>query len=128
MHPFDTFDSDWRNDAAMASACAELYRYLDSSRLDHYSFAQLRGATSRIDDAKLASVLQYLSSPRCNILKQVFLFFDHADGLYEIPDADVVTYLAKGEFPHPETGQLIPDLNQIVVAYDLGPHFERTSA
>ena len=128
MQPFDTFDSDWRDDAAIASACADLYRYLDFSRLDHYSFAQLRRATTHIDDAQLASVLQYLSSPRCNILKQVFLFFDDADNCYEIPDDKVVTYLAKGEFPHPETGQVVADLNQIVVAYDLGTHFEGMSA
>lgn len=112
----------------MASACADVYRYLYSSRFDHYSFAQLRRATTHIDDAQLASVLQYLSSPRFGILKQVFLFFDDADNLYEISDHEVVTYLAKGGFPHPATGQLVSDLNRIVVAYDLGPHFEGRGA
>lgn len=123
MEPFDTFKSDWRDDALAAAACADLFRYLDSSRLDHYSFAQLRNATGQVDDAKLASLLQYLSSPRWNILKQVFVFFDDDDNLHELSSAEVPEYLEHGCFPHPETGKPVTDLNQIVVAFDLGGYF-----
>lgn len=124
MEPFDTFSSDWREDASAASACADLYQYLNSSRLDHYSFAQLRKATDKVDNAKLATLLQYLSSPRWNILRQIFIYIDDSDNLHELPIDEVPRYLEEGAFPHPETGQPITDLNQILVAFDLGQFFE----
>jgi hypothetical protein len=123
VEPFDTFNSDWRADESAATACADLFRYLDSSRLDHYSFAQLRKVTGQVNDVKLASLLQYLCSPRWNILKQVFVFFDDEDNLHELPSAEIVDYLEHGQFPHPKTGQPVTDLNQIVVAFDLGGYF-----
>lgn len=123
MGLFDTFHSDWSHDPVASAICEDVYRYLLDSKLDHYSFAQLAKAANSNDEKKIAHVLEYLSSPKWRILKQVFMFIE-GDEWYEFAYDDVVEFIKSREFPHPRLGTPIRDINEIVIAFELGDHFD----
>lgn len=124
MQPIDRFRQDWRADAQIASLCEDFYRYLSdpSNHLEHYSFAQLKEVAHVADEGKIAQALQYLSSPKWRIFQQAFLFFD-GDEVYEFGPEEMHEYFAVGGFPHPVSGRVIDDLDEIVVAFSPGPFF-----
>lgn len=125
MEPFDTFESDWGRDNEVATACADIFRYLSSKSLSHYSFAQFKKTTGIIDDSKVAFALKYLSSPKWKILKEVFLFIDENDEEHEFSAEEVLEYLRLQQFPHPLYGTPIRDLNEILIAFERGEYFDR---
>lgn len=124
MEPFDTFESDWSSDNEVATACADIFRYLTSKPLSHYSFSQFKKATATIDDSKVAFALKYLSSPKWRILKEVFLFIDENDEEHEFTAEEVLEYLSLQQFPHPLYGTPIRDLNEILIAFERGEYFD----
>jgi hypothetical protein len=125
MNPREQFRKDWRTDAEVAALCVRLYGFLTtpSNHLEHFNFAQLKNAAATSDEKRLALALQYLSSPRWNMLHQVFFFFD-AGNVYEFEAEEMRAYFEEGAFPHPVTGRVIRDLNQIAVAFEVGDFFE----
>lgn len=125
MNPIKQFHKDWRTDAAVAALCERLYEFLSVSEnhLEHFNFAQLKAAAKTSDEPRLALALQYLSSPKWNMLHQLFFFF-YADMVYEFDVEEMQSFFEEGAFSHPVTGTVIHDLNQIAVAFEPGQFFE----
>lgn len=127
--PTEQFRKDWRNDEAVAAICEQLYKHVEipENRLEHFSFSLLKKTAKTEDETRLAKAVQYLSSPKWSIFKQVFLFFD-GDEVTEFSAEDVVVFLANHSFPHPRSGRVIGDLNQISVAFEVGTFFTTEQA
>ncbi|MDN4052248.1 hypothetical protein QPK32_04105 [Massilia sp. YIM B02763] len=119
----EQFKKDWANDELVAEICTRLYNYLEdpANRLDHFSFYHLANATRLNDDKRLSKALQYLSSPRCEVLTQIFFYFD-IDESWEFESADMIDFFKEGRFAHPRTGAVM-NLDAISVAFAIGKHF-----
>lgn len=124
MQPIDRFRKDWRADAYIAQLCEQFFCYLSdkSNHLEHYSFSQLKAVVHSDDETRIAQALQYLSSPKWHILQQAFLFFD-GDNVYEFSPDEMEQYFLVGAFAHPISGEVIHDLDEIVVAFTPGSYF-----
>ncbi|MBI3728695.1 MAG: hypothetical protein HY254_10255 [Burkholderiales bacterium] len=120
------FQKDWARDAEIASLCTCIFEFLnrDENRLEHFSFARLKSISGATDDTRLAHALQYLSSPRCLVLKQIFLFFDGDDAI-EFSSSEMAEIYREGAFVHPSLGIVVRDLDQISVAFESGDLFSR---
>ena len=117
------FRKDWANDSGLAEICTRVYAHLSdaSNRLEHFSYFQLARAAKSNDDARVSKALQYLSSPRCRVLSQIFLYIE-GDQTWEFDSSDMAEFFHEGKFAHPRTGQEM-DLNEISVAFTTGVHF-----
>ncbi|MBC3931497.1 hypothetical protein [Undibacterium curvum] len=127
MTPIDKFKTDWQKDALTASFCEAIFCHLcePKNRLEHFSFARLKAIANSDNEEKLATALQYLSSPRCFVLKQIFLFFDN-DDVTEFSSSEMVEIFRNGAFVHPSQGVVVRDLNQILVAFEVGDFFSQS--
>jgi len=117
------FRKDWADDSALADICLRVYTHLanPSNRLEHFSYFQLARAAQSDDDFRVSKALQYLSSPRCRVLSQLFFYFD-VDRTWEFEPSDMAEFYKAGKFAHPRTGQVM-DLDEISVAFATGTHF-----
>lgn len=119
----EKFRKDWPNDVGLAEICTRLYEHLldPANRLEHFSYYQLAKIAGSHEDVILSKALQYLSSPGCRILSQLFLYFD-ADEVWEFESADMAEFFTEGRFAHPRTGVEM-DLDEIAVAFATGAYF-----
>lgn len=127
INPAEQFKKDWAQERDIAQLCVRLFEYLSTSEnwLEHFNFSQLKDVSKSSDDIKLSRALQYLSSPRCQILRQIFLYFDD-EQVYEFTSSEMVEVYSAAKFAHPRTGQVITDLNQIAVAFEPGRYLHDT--
>lgn len=123
--PINKFWQDWRADAEVAVLCERLFLHMADveHRLEHFSYSNLKQATHANNDEKLAKALQYLSSPKWRIFKQVFLFID-GDDVTELSPEEMSEVYRERAFVHPRFGYVINDLDQISVAFEPGSFFE----
>jgi hypothetical protein len=119
----EQFRKDWAQEREMAQLCARLFEYLsvERNRLEHFNFSHLKKISPIQDDIKLSKALQYLSSPRCQVLSQIFLFFDDNE-VYEFSPEDMAEIYSAAAFSHPRSGDVITDLNEIAVAFEPGQY------
>jgi hypothetical protein len=110
---------DWGH-TPQAEICTEIFKFLlriELSQATHITYGSLRQvANTRANDQKMMGAIQYLCGDRIPLLEAKFELIDD-DGEFDLTNSDVSDARSSGGLIHPETGELVTDIEEKIFMY-----------
>jgi hypothetical protein len=125
----NTIRSDWKDNPIVGEFSLSIFLYVseEKNHFNFYTFSGLKEALNIENNEFLAQALNYLCSPKSQVLSQIFFYIDDQDNEYQFDNEEINHYIQDGFFASPHTGQQL-NSEDIYIAYQLGRCFKEDAS